>query len=390
MKNVSGYFSELNGEKGKFYKLENYDCMEDFFMTITSSSDIWNFCWAQGGITAGRIDCNHAIFPYYTADKVSDAKSYTGAYTAILVEKEEPILWEPFSSLSASPAIRKSLEKNLNRNIYKNTTGTEIWFEEINNELNLSFRYGWTSSAKYGLVRKSVITNLSDRNVSLKILDGCRNILPACVTSDFQNENSVLLDAYKKTDLDEKSNLALFAVSSIVTDKAEPSEGLFANTCWFSTDDKIILNPQAPNEFVEDGQVQEILVVKGKRPAAYICKSINLCSTEKSSEWYQVFETNLDAGKIAQLKAKLSNKTELVKDLKKDIEDGKILMQTYINEADGHQETAETMTCVHHSENVMFNIMRGGFFANNGKINIDDFVKFWNREINQLQKLHKN
>ena len=167
MKNVKGYFSELKGEKGQFYKIENYDCMEDFFMTITSSSDIWNFCWAQGGITAGRIDCDHAIFPYYTADKVSDAKSYTGAYTSILIEKEEPILWEPFSSLSASPAIRKSLEKNLTRNIYKNTAGTEIWFEEINNELNLSFRYGWTSSTKYGLVRKSVITNLSNKNVSL-------------------------------------------------------------------------------------------------------------------------------------------------------------------------------------------------------------------------------
>jgi hypothetical protein len=57
--------------------------MEDFFMTITSSSDIWNFCWSQGGISAGRIDCDHAIFPYYTADKISDAKYTTGHYAAI-------------------------------------------------------------------------------------------------------------------------------------------------------------------------------------------------------------------------------------------------------------------------------------------------------------------
>ncbi len=390
MKNVKGYFSELKGEKGQFYKIENYDCMEDFFMTITSSSDIWNFCWAQGGITAGRIDCDHAIFPYYTADKVSDAKSYTGAYTSILVEGDEQILWEPFSSLSASPAIRKSLEKNLTRNIYKNTAGTELWFEEINNELNLSFRYGWTSSTKYGLVRKSVITNLSNKNVSLKILDGCRNILPACVDADFQNNNSVLLDAYKKTDLDEKSNLAIFAVSSIVTDKAEPSEGLFANTCWFSTDDKILLNPDAPIQFAENGKVEEILVVKGKRPAAYICKSINFSSEGDSSEWYQVFETNLDAGKIAQLKSELADKNSLVKNLEKDIEAGKNLMETYISEADGHQETAETMTCVHHSENVMFNIMRGGFFANNGKINVDDFVKFLEQRNKSFAKIAKN
>lgn len=384
MKKVKGYFTELKGEKDQFYKIENYDYMEDFFMTITSSSDIWNFCWAQGGITAGRIDCDHAIFPYYTADKVSDAKSYTGAYTAILVEDENKTLWEPFASLSASPAIRKVLEKNLTRNIYKNTAGTEIWFEEINKELNLSFRYGWTSSAKYGLVRKSVITNLSNKNVSLKILDGCRNILPACVDADFQNNNSVLLDAYKKTDLDEKSNLAIFAVSSIVTDKAEPSEGLFANTCWFSTDDTILLSPDAPIKFAENGNVEVVSVVKGKRPAAYICKSIKLIDCEANEEWYQVFETNLNAGKIAQLQSELADRNTLVKNLKKDIEDGKKLMESYISETDGFQETAETMTCVHHSENVMFNIMRGGFFSNNGKINLCDFSKFINQRNKSL------
>ena len=73
MKNTKGYFTTLDGEQ--FYKIENYDHMDDFFMTITSASDIWNFCWSQGGITAGRIDCDHSIFPYYTADKVSDAET---------------------------------------------------------------------------------------------------------------------------------------------------------------------------------------------------------------------------------------------------------------------------------------------------------------------------
>ena len=155
MKKATGLFTRLNGEQ--FYKIENYDYMDDFFMTITSANDIWNFCWAQGGITAGRIDCDHAVFPYYTADKVSDAKSYTGPYTAVLIENS-PYIWEPFSSLSASPAIRLAIEKNIQRNIYKNTTGTEVWFEEINNDLELAFRYCWTSSSKYGLVRKAVIT----------------------------------------------------------------------------------------------------------------------------------------------------------------------------------------------------------------------------------------
>ncbi len=371
MKKANGYFTTFNGEQ--FYKIENYDYMDDFFMTITSSSDIWNFCWSQGGITAGRIDCDHAVFPYYTADKVSDAKSYTGSYTAIKAGEE---IWEPFASLSASPAIRKIVEKNITRNIYKNTAGTEVWFEEINNELKLAFRYGWTSSAKYGLVRKAEIVNLSDKSVTVKVLDGCRNILPACVSADFQNNNSVLLDAYKKTDLDTESKLALFAVSSIVTDKAEPSEGLFANISWFNTDDELILNPDAPAEFAEKGSVTPMAVVKGKRPAAYICKTASLRTEGEAITWYQVFDTKLDASKIAALKNELADRKALTAALEADIAAGKTLMETYISEADGTQNTAETMTCVHHSENVMFNIMRGGFFANNGKINLGDFIKF--------------
>ena len=402
MKKAKGYFTTLDGEQ--FYKIENYDCMDDFFMTITSSSDIWNFCWSQGGITAGRIDCDHSVFPYYTADKVSDAKSYTGAYTAIRVEAasetDGSILWEPFASLSASPAIRRQIEKNISRNIYKNTAGTEVWFEEINKDLQLAFRYGWTSSAKYGLVRKAVITNLSDKEVKVTVLDGCRNILPACVTADFQNNNSVLLDAYKKTDLDSESKLAIFAVSSIVTDKAEPSEGLFANTCWFSTDDSILLAPDAAEQFAEKGCVESVSVVKGKRPSAYICRSLSLSGANSSSlsgsigqssaaSWYQVFDTRLDAGKISALKKELADRSALTAALKTDIEEGKKLMESYIAEADGCQESAETMTCVHHSENVMFNIMRGGFFANGGKINLADFVSFVDQRNKGLLELAK-
>ena len=389
-KEVKGLFTELEygslQENELYYKIENYDYMEDFFMTITSSSDIWNFCWSQGGLTAGRVDSNHAIFPYYTADKVSDDKSYTGPYTAILVHTNPhgfaPVLWEPFASMSSSPAIRQEIEKGIQRNIYKNTTGTEVWFEEINYDLGLIFRYAWTSSAKFGLVRKVQLINLSYETVKVEVLDGCRNILPACATSDFQNSNSVLLDAYKKTDLDKASKLALFALSSIVTDKAEPSEGLFANTCWFNCKEDLIITPDAPEQFVYSGAVEPVDLVKGKRPGAYVSRSLELKDPYNPACWYQVFDTRLDHSKITELKKLLANRTRITQLLEDDIKQGKKLMKEYIAQADGEQKTAQTMTCVHHSQNVMFNIMRGGFFANNGKIGLADFEKF----INQRNK----
>lgn len=392
-KNITGSFVKLNNKD--FYKIENYDQMENFFMTITSSSDIWNFCWSQGGITAGRINSNYAIFPYYTADKVSDASSYTGNYTSIAVQKDDDNIeyWEPFSFFYLSPSQKKLLEKDLIHNIYKNFNGTEVIFEEINTKLNLAFRTGWTSSEKYGLVRTSYIENLSDKEQKISILDGCRNIMPACTTSTFQNDNSVLLDAYKKTDLEEKSNIALFSLSSVITDKAEPSEALYANTCWFSTEDKIILAVDAPVQFIEMNKLASYddfkteNITKGKRSACYICKNLTL-EAKKSELWYQVFDTALAMPQLEKLKAQIKDRKSAVKDLEKDICRADEIMSDYIKSADGLQNTADKMACLHHQQNVMFNIMRGGIFADDGKINLKDFLAFINqRNISMVKKV---
>ena len=378
-KKVSGFFTELDGEK--FYKIENYDCMEDFFMTITSSSDIWNFCWSQGGITAGRVNCDYAVFPYYTADKVSDAKISTGHYAAVAVKRPDGKneIWEPFAPLLCNTGARFARDESITRNIYKNATGTKVWFEEINSKLALAFRYGWTSSARFGLVRLARIENLSDSGVELSILDGCRNIMPACTDATFQNNNSVLLDAYKKTDLDAGANLALFSLSSVVTDKAEPSEGLLANVSWFTTDEPLLLAPSTIEEFFaaqgEISGLKSVDVVKGERPSCFIARKVTL-EGKASDSWEQVFDTALTAKSVASLKEVIKDRNEAREKLLSDIAAGEALMSQYISEADGIQRTAEEMTAVHHQANVMFNIMRGGFFADNGRINAPDFLAF--------------
>ncbi|MCQ2576494.1 MAG: hypothetical protein MJ162_07095 [Treponema sp.] len=389
-KEIKGSFALLNGKK--VYKIENYDEMDNFFMTITSSSDIWNFCWSQGGLTAGRINSNHSIFPYYTADKVSDASSYTGNYTCVAVKTEngEFEYWEPFSTFYTSPTQKKAASKFLIHNLYKNFNGTEVWLEEINTELQLVFRTGWTSSEKYGLVRTSCIENLSETKRELSVLDGCRNILPACCTSAFQNDNSILLDAYKKTDLDETSNIALFTVSSIVSDKAEPNEGLYANTCWFSTEDKIILAVDAPSQFIEMEKLacaedfRTESVSKGKRSSCYICHQVTLSPLSEnhaSDNWYQIFDTTLALPQIEILKNQIKDRNAAVKDLEADIAKGEEIMTSYLSAADGIQNTADTMACLHHQQNVMFNIMRGGIFSEGGKISLKDFLIFINQRI---------
>ena len=396
-KKVNGSFCELNGKK--YYKIENYDCMDDFFMTITSSSDIWNFCWSKGGITAGRIDSNHSVFPYYTSDKVSDASPYTGNYTGIAVKQTgSSECWEPFTALKASPSVQAEASKYLIRNIYKSYNGTEVLFEEINTKLNLKFITGWTSSEKYGLVRISHIENLSDNDIECSVLDGCQNILPACCDSALQNSNSNLLNAYKKTDLEENTGLVVVGLSSVVSDKAEPNEGLYANTCWFSTKDKVILAPNAPLQFSNAAasalpKYKDFVTnscSKGERGSCFICKNLNL-KAHSSEEWYQVFDTSLSTTQVAELINTLKNKAAAVQDLKNNVALCDKQMTDFLSSADGIQSTADEITCLHHRQNVMFNIMRGGIILDNGKIDIADFVLFAkqrNKELGkQLEKL---
>ena len=375
---VSGSTVFLDGEE--FYKIENFDLMDDFFMTITSSSDVWNFCWAQGGITAGRKNESFSIFPYYTCDKIQDMKAVTGPLTIIKIKNEgkKGILWQPFENLYSTGAKRYKEEVGIVRNIYKNLNGSKVWFEEINLLAGISFRYGWTSSAKYGLVRLCRVENLSDKKVHLTILDGSRNILPSSCDSAIQNTKSVLLDAYKKSEAESESNIALFTLSSIVTDRAEPSESLKTNISWFTTKDPIILSENTVEYFME-GKLDFLLAQKkelnGKRGQCFIIHESELAG--KSAEcWEQVFDVNFDASRLVALESEISDRDKAWRLLEEDIRATNEALEEKIAQADGIQASGNKITDLHHRTNVMFNIMRGGLFADGGKIRTEDFIDF--------------
>ena len=57
-----------------YYKISNNNAMRPFFMSIVSDSNHWMFISSNGGLTAGRKDCDNALFPYYTDDKISFRK----------------------------------------------------------------------------------------------------------------------------------------------------------------------------------------------------------------------------------------------------------------------------------------------------------------------------
>ena len=218
--------SKIEIDNEAFFKISNSDEMRPFFMSIVSDSDHWMFISSNGGLSAGRKNSSYSIFPYYTDDKITESVEITGSKSIFQVEKNgQNYIWEPFS-------IRSEGRFNTTRNLYKNVYGNKVLFEEINHDLEITFRYQWNSSDVYGFVKKSHIINNSSDILNISVLDGIQNVLPYGVGADLQSASSNLVDAYKRTELDVDSGLGIFALSAIIVDKAEPSEALKCNVVW--------------------------------------------------------------------------------------------------------------------------------------------------------------
>ena len=186
---VEGAFIELDGER--FYKISNVDRMPDFFMSLVSASDQWMFISSNGSLSAGRKNSERALFPYYSEDKIHDYKGLTGSMTLILVKKDEKMLrWEPFTGTAGIYSVK--------RNIYKNLLSNKLIFEEINQDLELTFRYAWYNSDRFGFVKRSTLRNHGSGSLQMEVLDGLQNILPCSVDPGLQLSSSNLLDAYKR------------------------------------------------------------------------------------------------------------------------------------------------------------------------------------------------
>ncbi|MDX2432067.1 MAG: hypothetical protein QNK35_14110, partial [Bacteroides sp.] len=367
---VSGEFVVLQNEK--YYKISNFSEMPDFFMTIVSSSDHWMFLSSTGSLTAGRKDRDNALFPYYQVDKIHAYKGTTGSKTYCLVEKDKRrYLWEPFSDESDKIY-------DIQRNLYKSIYGNKIVFEEINKDLGISFRYGWYNSEKYGWIKKSFISNIGESATRIEILDGIRNLLPYGVDYAFQTEYSNLLDAYKKCELLPESKLGLFVLSSIPVDRPEPSEALKATTVWscgLGSDTKYLLSDRQVENFKMGKSVETEVDVRAARGAYYISDGFDLKLNEEK-EWCLVAELNQDAVDVANLDHFIKTTGNTDELLNADIDLCTSSLIKVVSSADGLQLGNDELAYARHFSNTLYNIMRGGVFADNYKVELSDFLLY--------------
>jgi len=366
----SGCFTRVEGET--YYRISSFDRMPPFFMNIPSDTDLWMYISSTGGLTAGRVDPDGALFEYQTVDKLHRSHYHTGPITLIRADRQEEgeLLWEPFTGTCTD---RQTVERNL----YKNVAGNRLIFEEINHELGLEFSYRWSPCDEFGHIRTATLKNCGGSVLSLRILDGLRNILPFGAPLALYQQSSSLVDAYKRADLEPGSEVAVFSLTSRIIDRAEAAEELKANLAWCSDpeDFSVHLSPDTVRLFREGRALPEEKVLTGRRGNYLLTSEIDL-EPGDISRWHIAADSGRSHLQVSELLSIVREGKGLDRRIDEALDRARENLVRIVGSADGIQTTGSRKATVHHYANVLYNNMRGGVFASNYDIPAEDFIDF--------------
>jgi len=372
---VTGEFVRRDGED--YYRIANFDGMPPFYMTVVSGFDHWMFVSSTGGLTCGRRSPENALFPYYTDDKIHDSHATTGPQTLLRVARNgREYLWKPFA-----PDV---CVYDVERNLYKSRLGNRLVFEEVNRDLELVFSYGWSTGDRFGFIRRADLRSTGPAAVRIEVLDGLRNLLPCGVSRALQGTMSTLVDAYKQAEAHPRMGAALYTLSSLPSDRAEPSEALAATVAWTVGLDapKLLLVEDQVAAFCAGAAVRADEFSRGRRGAFFVQSSIEL-GPHAARSWYLVADVEQGPVQVPALFAALRRGVS-PGEIERDTAGGSETLLRLTGSADGCQHSNDGLTTARHFSNSLFNIMRGGVFYDGYAFPVADFLEFagsWNRAL---------
>ncbi|MEI8386708.1 MAG: hypothetical protein WCG76_03835 [Verrucomicrobiota bacterium] len=355
--------TEIDGEP--YFVIRDVSAMPPFLMSIVSDTNLWIFAGSNGSYTAGRTDPDHALFPYLTADKILSSPESAGVLSIFHVERAAgSACWEPWRGEPARGA---------RRHLHKHAMGTSVVFEE--EHLGLRFRWSLEVSARYGLVRRCALANLSDEPVSVRYLDGFHHLLPAGVTESLYSRYSYLACAYMHHE--REGGLGLFTLNSHVTDRAEPSESLRAACAWSlgHRDPTFLLSGRQISAFRAGDTVAAEDDVRAEF-GAWLAMDAAEIAPGAEHRWTCAADTALDHASVLALVRALEDPETLGASLAASLADGQESLRRRVASADGLEKTSQPELDAHHFANTVFNCMRGGIPDDGYAFPAYDFAEF--------------
>jgi len=368
----------INGEE--YLCIRHVDRMPAFLMSVASDSDFWLFVGSNGGFTAGRVDPDHAIFPYQTADKILSQPRTSGVLSLF---DSDGISWEPWNGLCPQYGIT--------RNLYKHVTGTSVLFEEIHQQLGLVFRSELKISEHFGLVRTCRLENTGDDARSVRLLDGWHHLLPAGVLQETYARYSYLAAAYMRHEAVPGCGLGIYTLNSGITDRAEPSESLRVSCAWSLGLEQthLLLSDRQVDGYRRGTKVMAESEARGEFGAHLLATEIVL-EAGTSHEWLIVADIGLDHAEVSCLRELLREPVALQAAVTADLSASVLALKKRIAGAGAMQQSADSRVGIHHFANVLFNCMRGGTLHDNYRFPRGDFNEFLQSRNHDLLSKHQD
>jgi hypothetical protein len=367
----------LDGQR--YACIRDVDRLEPFFMSIVSDSDAWLFIGSNTPFTAGRVDPDHAMFPYQTVDKLMNHADGAGSLSAFRVRRgdSEATLWEPWRAEPQGQPIT--------RNLYKHVLGTNVIFEEIHHELKLRFTWALSTCSQFGLVRHAVLENLGSGPVQIDYLDGFQMLLPAGLGEETYSRFSYLAGGYMRHEALADVPLAIYTLNSSMEDKPLPYESLRATVGWSvgHGNPQVNLSDASLKAFRAGEAYPVQRELRGDFGSYLVSDRVELAAGAQHA-WYTVADTGLDPARTIALRDRLANPQALTADLAAAVSADRENLRRLIAAADGLQQTADEAATVHHFGSVLFNCMRGGTFADSYEFprrDLDKFIKAQSRPL---------
>jgi hypothetical protein len=375
---VTGSLIEDAG--GRWYRIDHVERMEPFLVSVVSDGDLWMFASSASTLTAGRVDADGALLPYETDDRLHRAVGVSGPVSLVAREVDgRREVWQPYAPRPA-PGCHRSLAKHV--------LGNALRLEEVNPAWGLLHRTTWTPSRSYGWVRTVELVDRSGEGARVEVLDGLLDVMPAGVDAAIEQRTSNLVDAYKRSETGPWGTAAVYALESLITDRAEPAETLAATLVWSA-------GLTGAEVHLDEGVVDDVWAGRPRRPTdlltgrrgAYLLRHEVTLPPSGVVTWVVVADTGLGHAELHD-RVRAAGEPDVRERVAEDVHRGSQRLEERLADADGHQRTADPITDVHHLSNVLFNCMRGGTFPAGYQLGVADLLAFLRTRNLEVHERH--
>ena len=362
---IAGGFVEEDGQT--WYRIDQAERAPPFFVALASDSDVWTFVSTAGSLAAGRRDAEGAFFPYETVDRIHLRWEHTGPRSWIRIHDDRDgsvELWQPFAPRLAGGVGERS--------VWKNLSGTRLRLRELHPRGHLAFEYEWSSAASLGLVRSARLWALHGTH-RVAVLDGLLNLVPPGVSVIHAATMSSLTDAYKWNEAAAGGRLGLYTLYAQIWDRAEPKESFQALAAWHAglpAGAITLLSDRQVHAFCDGLPLHAEALTRGRRGAFLV--HFDATVDAAGLRWHQVIDGPCSQVQAFELARRLEAGSGTPDEIDAALAANTAGLDELLAQADGLQQSGDPMAAAHHRANVLFNIMRGGVFANGTRLDRDD------------------